>query len=181
MKRTRQFTLLAVLGGLLACGGSPPAGPPAAGDAAHPPEQDALLDSLQQAEAGLWRAVQRQDSAAFDRTLAPDYVYFSSLGRKDRDKATEIGMHIGSGVRIDSLEFSHWRSRWVSDSVAVLDYLSKAWGAVGGQRDSQFAGALAIWTRRGGQWQAVARTEWAVPWDLSSPSDSMVRRLRPKH
>jgi hypothetical protein len=146
----------------------------------RPAGRQEVLDSLREAEAGLWRAVQRQDSAAFDRILAPDYVYLSSLGRKDRDKATEIGMHIGSGLRLDSIDLSHWRARWVSDSVAVLDYLSKAWGAVGGQRDSQFAGALAIWARRQGEWRVVARTEWAVPWDLSSPSDSMVRRLHPR-
>jgi hypothetical protein len=127
----------------------------------------------------LWRAVQRQDSAALDRILAPDYVYLSALGRKDRDKATEIGMHIGSGLRLDSVDLFYWRRRWVTDSVAVLDYLAKAWGAVGGQPDSQFGGALAVWAQRDGRWRAVVRTEWAVPWDRSNASDSAVARLHP--
>jgi len=152
--------------------------PARAADTAERTDRAALLDSLQRAEAGLWYAVQRQDSAALDRILAPDYVYLSAIGRKDRDKATELRMHIGSGLRIDSIALTHWRSRWIGDSAAVLDYLARAWGGVGAQADSQSGGALAIWERRNGRWQATVRTEWAVPWDGSNPSDSAVKRLR---
>jgi hypothetical protein len=121
--------------------------------------------------------VRHQDSAAFAAVLAPDYRYLSALGRNDRDKPTEIALHIGSGLRVDSIDFSHWRAVWVSDSVVVLDYLAKAWGSVREQPDSQSGGALAVWGRRGGRWQAVVRTEWAVPWDGSNPSDTAFSRL----
>ena len=139
-----------------------------------------VADSLIRGERGLWEAVRRQDSAAFAAILAPDYRYLSALGRTDRDRMTEIGLHIRSGIRLDSIDLSHWRALWVTDSVVVLDYLAKAWGVVGGQPDSQSGGALAVWRRRDGAWHAVARTEWAVPWDGSNPSDSAFKRLRPR-
>jgi len=172
MRQLGTAVAIAVLGGCAA-------GPNDVSDRAA--RRARTADSVMRAERGLWEAVRRQDSAAFAAILAPDYLYLSALGRRDRDRATEIGLHFGGGLRLDSLDLSHWRAVWVTDSVIVLDYLAKAWGVVGGQPDSQSGGALAVWSRRGGAWRAVVRTEWAVPWDGSNPSDSAFKRLQSRH
>ena len=121
-----------------------------------------VLDSVQRAERGLWEAVHRQDSAAFGRLLAPDYVFFSAHGNPDRPRARELEVHFGGRLRLDSMELYHWRAAWLDDSAVVLHYYSRAWGALDDTAVTQLAGVMAAWRRRAGQWQAVARTEWEI-------------------
>jgi hypothetical protein len=80
---------------------------PAASDRGGPA---AVLDSVQRDERGLWEAVQRQDSAAFSRLLAPDYVFFSAHANPDRPRARELEVHFGGRLRLDSMQLYHWRA-----------------------------------------------------------------------
>ena len=131
----------------------------------------ATADSVRAAEASLWQSVHQHDSASFARYLAPDYLMLSGVGHADRPREVELGLHFGGDLQLDSFRLYHWRRRWITDSVLVLNYYSQAWGRYQGQAIKQLAGAMAVWRRGPAGWQSVVHTEFDLPpelWDTAA-------------
>ena len=113
-------------------------------------DEQELID-LQVAWMDAWR---REDRAALEAILAPEFTLTSARTDQIVDRADWLGML--SRVKNESFEYSDFRIDVFGDAAVVRSRLSQV-ARVGDQPwDATFM-LTDVWIRRDGRWQVVAR------------------------
>ena len=119
----------------------------------------ATNQELTKLEHAWMEAIQRKDTAALERILAPEYTYTASgQGRWTRQGWLEtVAIY-----DIHRFEFVEIDVRVYGDAAVVLSHYRQDGSVGGAPRSGEFL-LTDVWVRRDGTWQVVARSSILMP------------------
>jgi hypothetical protein len=109
-------------------------------------------------ERALYEAVANADTASFQALVVPEGVWTTTSG------FVPLGV-LTNGF--ESFKLPKWsvenpRVPWTDGNSALLLYVRRGGGIIGGQPSPETALASTLWTRRAGKWLAVHHQETAL-------------------
>jgi hypothetical protein len=120
-------------------------------------DTSAVFAPVVEMERAVMAALEKPDTAAFNRALGSDFVYVDPRGavRWDRAKTTAVLMECPPGKwTVDNPVTTR-----VGSDLVVLTYMSSGDQTCGGQKMPSPVHSMSVWQLRGGKWVAVAHSE----------------------
>jgi hypothetical protein len=118
---------------------------------------DTLTAEFEALEQAWGEALVRQDRAALERFLAPDYTLVVSA-TPDQPVARDTWLAQAEGpYRIEHFRIERLRARLLADGLVAVSLLFEQRATVGGVDRSGVFFLTDIWRRGGANWEVVAR------------------------
>ena len=123
----------------------------------HAARNDALTAEFEALEHAWADAIMRQDEAALERLLAPDYALVVSTA-PDQPVAREAWLAQAVGpYRIEHFRIERLHAHLLADGLVAVSLLFEQRPNVGGIDRSGAFFLIDIWRRGGARWEVVAR------------------------